>query len=209
MTKDRDLKLLAQAAINFIVKAQDPKGGGWRYAPRQPGDTSVSSWQILALMSGHAAELDVPKKTLESAMKFLDSVQSSEGAKYGYTTPGAGRATTAAGLLCRIHLGWKKDNAQFAKGVEFLSAQKPGANLYFSYYTTQLLRQYQGDPWEKWNDAMRERLVKTQDDEKHQKGSWHAAGDHGAERGGRLYNTAMSTLILESYYRHGSLYSNE
>jgi hypothetical protein len=56
---------------------------------------------------------------------------------------------------------------------------------------------------------MRERLVKTQDDEKHQKGSWHAAGDHGAERGGRLYNTAMSTLILESYYRHGSLYSNE
>jgi hypothetical protein len=64
-------------------------------------------------------------------------------------------------------------------------------------------------PGKKWNDAMRERLVKTQDDEKHQKGSWHAAGDHGAERGGRLYNTAMSTLILESYYRHGSLYSNE
>ena len=42
MTRDAALKDLAQGAIDFIVYAQDPKGGGWRYMPGQPGDTTVT-----------------------------------------------------------------------------------------------------------------------------------------------------------------------
>jgi len=32
-------------------------------------------------------------------------------------------------------------------------------------------------------------------------------GDHGAEKGGRLYCTSLATLILEVYYRHPLIYS--
>ena len=49
LTRDPALKNPAQLAINFIVHAQDPQGGGWRYAPKMPGDTSVTGWQIAAL----------------------------------------------------------------------------------------------------------------------------------------------------------------
>src|SRR5207244_8971823 len=45
LTSDPNLKSSAQRAINFIVGAQDPDSGGWRYQPRQGGDTSVVGWQ--------------------------------------------------------------------------------------------------------------------------------------------------------------------
>ncbi|MFH1267223.1 MAG: hypothetical protein ABIK89_15955, partial [Planctomycetota bacterium] len=49
----------AQLALNYVVYAQDPNGGGWRYQPRQPGDTSVVGWQLMALMSGRMGYLNV------------------------------------------------------------------------------------------------------------------------------------------------------
>lgn len=48
MTKDKRLQVPAQLALNFIVNAQDPIGGGWRYSPRQAGDTSAVGWQLMA-----------------------------------------------------------------------------------------------------------------------------------------------------------------
>jgi len=47
LTSDPVLKASAQMAINYIVSAQDPAGGGWRYAARQAGDTSVTGWQLM------------------------------------------------------------------------------------------------------------------------------------------------------------------
>jgi hypothetical protein len=60
MTRDPDLKPLAQRAIDFIVYAQDAKGGGWRYFPGQPGDTTVTGWQWMALKSAQMAYLVFP-----------------------------------------------------------------------------------------------------------------------------------------------------
>src|SRR5262249_9130141 len=64
LTADPQLKGPAQAALNFIAHAQDPNGGGWRYHPREPGDTSVVGWQVMALKSGQMAGLNVPSATL-------------------------------------------------------------------------------------------------------------------------------------------------
>uniref|UniRef100_UPI00321F992C prenyltransferase/squalene oxidase repeat-containing protein n=1 Tax=Thermogutta sp. TaxID=1962930 RepID=UPI00321F992C len=80
MTHDRVLAAPAQQALNFICNAQDPVGGGWRYQPRQKGDTSVVGWQLMALKSGMMAYLQVPKVTVQKAQVFLDSVQSDGGA---------------------------------------------------------------------------------------------------------------------------------
>ena len=51
------------AAIQFIVNSQDPVGGGWRYSPGQPGDTSVFGWQMFALRSGHMAGIKIPARS--------------------------------------------------------------------------------------------------------------------------------------------------
>ena len=210
MTQDKSLAVPAQLAINHIVYAQDPVGGGWRYSPKQPGDTSAVGWQLMALKSGHMAYLVVPKETIIGAVKFLDSVQSESGAKYGYTDPGAGQATTAIGLLSRMYLGWKKDHPGIERGVDYLSKTGPSkGNMYYNYYATQVLRHYEGEIWDKWNKEMRDYLVNSQDKNGHQTGSWFFAGggDHGGGHGGRIYYTSMATMILEVYYRHMPIYA--
>jgi hypothetical protein len=210
MTHDRALMAPAQASINFIAYAQDPVGGGWRYQPRQAGDTSVVGWQLMALKSGHMAYLQVPPNTVKGAIRFLDAVQADSGSGYGYTGPGKGPATTAVGLLCRMYLGWKQDQPALQRGVEFLSASGPSkTNMYYNYYATQVMRQYGGEPWEKWNKEMRDYLVSTQVQDGPAKGSWFFNGGHGAESGGRLYNTSLATMILEVYYRHMPIYQTQ
>ena len=209
MTHRKDYMPFAQMSINFIVHAQDPVGGGWRYRPREAGDTSVVGWQVMALKSGHMAYLKVPTGTVRGAYQFLDSVQANSGASYGYTTPGAGDATSAVGLLCRMYLGWKKDNEALQRGVAIFDKKGPTNNMYYNYYATQIMRHYGGDEWEKWNKVMREKMVNSQAKEGADKGSWYIGGDHGARAGGRLYCTSMATMILEVYYRHMPLFKQD
>ncbi len=213
MTKDRQLMAPAQMSLNFITYAQDPVGGGWRYKPRQAGDTSVVGWQLMALKSGHMAYLNVPKNTIAGCYKFLDSVQANSGATYGYTSPGGGHATTAVGLLCRMYLGWKKDEPALVRGVETISKWAPSkSDMYYNYYATQVMRHHGGPLWDKWNKTMRDHLVATQELGKGQcenTGSWNMGAGHGARVGGRLYNTALATMILEVYYRHMPIYAQQ
>ena len=207
MTHDKALMMAAQKSINFIVAAQDPVGGGWRYQPKQPGDTSVVGWQLMALKSAHMGYLQVPPQVVMGASKFLDAVQVDSGSKYGYAGPGAGSSTTAVGLLCRMYLGWKKDHPALERGVQFLGGKGPSkTNMYYNYYATQVMKQTEGKEWKAWNAVMRDQLVNSQDKDGHQRGSWHISGDHGSERGGRLYSTAMAAMILEVYYRHMPIY---
>ena len=209
MTADKGLHVPAQKAIDFIAYAQDPVGGGWRYQARQKGDLSVTGWQLTALKSAQFGYLNVPPVTVKKASEFLDSVQADQGAKYGYISPAARKSTTAVGLLMRMHLGWKKDNPAHTRGVEWLSEQGPSkTNMYYNYYGQRLMLQVGDETWRKWNTEMRDYLIDTQSEEGHEKGSWYFEnGDLGAERGGRLYSTAMATMTLEVYYRFLPIYS--
>ncbi|HVX13381.1 MAG TPA: prenyltransferase/squalene oxidase repeat-containing protein [Pirellulales bacterium] len=214
MTQDKQLAPPAQQALNFIMYAQDPVGGGWRYGPRQPGDTSAVGWQIMALKSGYLGYLQVGKATVHGATKFLDSAQAENGAYYGYTGPGQGPATTAVGLLCRMYLGWEHEKPALEKGVKYLASLGPQtSNMYFSYYATQVIHQYDGpdgDIWQAWNVKMRDSLVASQAMEKHETGSWMFKGaDHGFDAGGRLYCTAMAAMTLEIYYRYMPIYTKK
>ena len=210
MTKDPDLLRPAQASLNYIAFAQDPVGGGWRYAPKQPGDTSVVGWQLMALKSGKMAYLDVDDRVLLGAAKFLDSVQDDGGAAYGYASPGSRAATTSIGLLCRMYMGWDRETKALVRGVNRLSKSGPSdKDMYYNYYATQVMRHYEGDMWKKWNKKMRDFLVETQEQNGHMQGSWHMGASHAAKAGGRLYNTALATMVLEVYYRHMPIYRTQ
>lgn len=204
MTKDKRLSAPTQNALNYIMQAQDPNGGGWRYSPRQPGDTSAFGWQFTALKTGHAAGLQINPLTIKRAVSFLDFVQSDGGAAYGYTdgsSPSLPR--TAIGLLCRLQLGWKADHPAIVKGVQSLSQAGPGTDLYFCYYANRVLHGVGGGAWIAWNAAMKTLLLGAQAKAGHSAGSWYERldGGHGAEAAGRLYCTSLATLILEQYYR--------
>jgi hypothetical protein len=215
MTHDRALREPAQAVVDFIVEAQDPRGGGWRYEPRMPGDTSVVGWQLMALKSAEMAYLRVPQEAYRRTGYFLDSVQGERGAVYGYTHPETRRAgTTAIGLLCRMYLGWEREYPPLAHGVQILGTLGPSTdksgmrdNMYYNFYATQVMHHWGDRPWERWNAVMRDYLVKTQEKRGHEYGSWFFSGnDLGAGAGGRLYFTALAAMTLEVYYRHMPLY---
>jgi hypothetical protein len=217
MSHDENLRPYAQRAVDFIVYAQDRHGGGWRYTPGMPGDTTVTGWQLMALKSAQMAGLEVPSQSFFLANKFLDSVQDNKGASYGYLRPGDEPTTSAVGLLCRMYLGWGRQHPALLKGVAALDKLGPSmppdksalqANLYFDYYATQVLYHHHGPAWDHWNRTMREFLVSTQSGEGHESGSWYFQDRHG-DKGGRLYNTAIAILTLEVYYRYLPLYSSK
>jgi hypothetical protein len=203
----------AQLALNYVMFAQDPAGGGWRYGPRQPGDTSVVGWQLMALMSGRLSYLRVDPRSLAKASGFLDHVAMDDyGSDYGYTGPERGsKATRAIGLLARMYLGWSRDHPGLTQGVEGLSAWGPSRGaMYYDYYATQVMHHYGGEHWERWNNVMRDSLVASQAQAGHERGSWYfGGGDHGSSQGGRLYCTALAAMTLEVYYRHMPLYGRD
>ncbi len=205
--QDKELHRLAEGAVNFIERAQDPRGGGWRYNPRDPGDTSVVGWQLMALQSARASGIRVSSRTRSKVRDFLNSVQSEGGSQYGYMrADSASPAMTSVGLLCRMYLGWQREREALRRGVEFLSARGPSsADMYYNYYATQVLRHYGGELWDGWNRVMREQLVGSQVTEGPGAGSWDVTDPHGAS-GGRIYQTTLSLLTLEVYYRHLPLY---
>jgi hypothetical protein len=212
MTKDKGLKEPAQLALNHTVYAQ-ASDGGWRYAPKQLGDTSAVGWQLMALKSGRMGYLNVPDAAFVNAGKFLDTMQTKQGSHYGYDKPGEGEATTAVGLLCRMYTGWKKDHPPLKAGAKWISDRGPSkTSMYFNYYATQVMRHLDDqEQWPKWNREMRSFLTDSQEDNdiKHTFGSWYFKGDPFADRGGRLYHTSLATMILEVYYRHLPIYSDE
>lgn len=210
MTHDEALKEIAQGALRFIVYAQNHDDGGWRYTPGEPGDTTVTGWQLMALRSGQLAKLEVPSPTIGMIDRFLDSVQTDGGARYRYQIRRKPeQTTTSVGLLCRMYLGWGRDKPALYQGVEFLDKWGPSeTNIYYDYYATQVMHFWGGPEWQKWNRRMRDYLIATQSNSSHEAGSWHFPDQYG-DVGGRLYTTAMSLMILEVYYRHMPLFEQQ
>jgi hypothetical protein len=208
MSKDAALRPYAQAALDFIVHGQDQTGGGWRYAPLQPGDTTVTGWQLMALKSGLLGGLNVPPSAFGLTSHFLDGVQSDYGAGYGYQKPGRGPTTTAVGVLARMLTLWRRDRPDLMSGVRRLERLGPSkTEMYFNYYATQVLRHNGGPAWDRWNKIMREQLIASQATVGHSAGSWYVEDQH-AEVGGRLYITCMAIMTLEVYYRYMPLYGS-
>ena len=215
MTGDADLREIAQKAVRYAEKAQS-KSGGWRYQPREGGDTCVTGWYVMALISARMAGLDVDSEVLERVHTFLDTVQrygrstkvDSNGERYAYQTYSASTPSmTAEGMLCRLYLGWNTQDPRIESGAEFLCSQpistdRGRISYYYWYYATTTLHHIGGSNWKEWNDTMKEVLPALQIASGKEKGSWPSNGDPNEGGGGRLYATCFSIYCLESYYRH-------
>jgi hypothetical protein len=208
MSQDAALKPIAQKAINAIIAAQDGITGGWSDEPGEPTTLSSSLWPMLALRSAKLAKLNVPSKTIEKAGKFLDSLQSDDGAKYGETKPAdVSDLSIAMGLLARYSLfpDWATANEKTMKrGLNVLSKTGPSRNdVTFNFYGTMLLHNWSNAEWDAWNRKIRRLNIESQDrSDTAAMGSWWNKNEVHTAMGGRLYQTELNTLSQEVYYRY-------
>ena len=212
MTNDRRLRRPAEGAVKFLVNSQDPNGGGWRYLPQEPGSTSVTAIQLMALMAAKKTGIRVPESSLKGVSFYLDSVQVDGEGRYGYeierkTYKGS---ITAMALLCRMYLGWGRDDGDLRAGIGLLDKAGPYNNLYTNYFATQVMRNWGGEEWNRWNERLRDDLVRLQETDGPTKGSWtpRDRADYSVS-GGRLLTTSLAALTLEVYYRYKPLLPEE
>jgi hypothetical protein len=210
LSGDKRLADAAQAAVNFIVAAQNPQDGGWGYNPKEPGNTSVFGWQLLALKSAKMAGLQVDRGVITRARKYLDSAAVRDGTEYAYRRGlGSSASMTAVGLLCRQYLSAKRDDPMLRGGEKYLLDHLPDENfpnVCYCYYGQNFMHNMSGYEWDTWNKTTRDLLVRTQihDTNSCADGSWDPAKDAWGTQGGRLMETSLSVLPLEVYY-HGYL----
>ena len=109
-------------------------------------------------------------------------------------------------LLSRMYLGWQRDDGDLRKGVAILDKKGPYDNFYYNYFGTQVMKNWGGEEWVRWNGRLRDDLVAWQEQAGDAKGSW-APRDRSeySVGGGRLLTTCLATLTLEVYYRYQPL----
>jgi hypothetical protein len=211
---DPSLRRALANAVKYIAAMQNPRDGGWRYLDghisKQQSDMSMFGWQLMALKSAEIAGIPIPDRTRDGLKKFLTSISlGKHGGLAPYRLDEKPRASmTAEALFCRQVLGVKRDSPSSKEAIEFLSKFPPKPetqDLYYWYYGTLAIYQYGGEPWDEWNDRLRDTIVATQRKAGHAAGSWDPL-DNNSRHGGRLYSTALSTMCLEVYYRFLPLY---
>lgn len=212
MTRDQNLAPSLQRAIQYSIGAQDPRGGGWRYRPRTPGDLSQFGWQAMALKSAQRSGIVIPDPVQARMRRFLDSCAAGRTGGLATYKPREGRPSatmTSEALACRLLLNYPLSLEAQREATALVISQRPGVsedNVYFWYYATLALFQLQDENWRVWNQAMKERLLQTQVPAYgEQPGSWAPDRLWGGY-GGRVYSTAMSCLCLEVYYRYLPMY---
>ncbi len=205
-----NLKVATQNGVQWIINNQN-RSGGWDYgyaeAGGRGGDMSITAWQLQALKAGRHTRLDFRNyaECVSRALNYCASCQDGSGG-FGYagTAPnGSHHTLTGAGSLCfQQHKGTNNRNAR--AGVEYINKrssfnyQTGPCNLYEHYYSSQAAMNHGGKAWLDYNKMFRDTLLQAQQGDGH----WPSPPNPGpGAQGDPVYNTALSTLMLEVYYR--------
>jgi hypothetical protein len=249
MTGDPALKDPAQKGINMVLAHQNSTGApvpadakdakrktegygngfGWDYVgPDQRNDSSVTGWNVMALKSALAGQLNVgtgmdgAKRWLETVWKAtnpdwakLDPYTGESKFPYSYYTdraaPVGHQNMACVGAVCAVFLGHHAGDIMLETLSNYIvNHQMPKAypcNTYYMYYNTLAIFQVGGERWQKWNGTVRDMLVGAQ-----RKGagcfdgSWDSAGTQFPGNDvGRVLSTAYCCLCLEVYYRYAQI----
>ena len=204
---ESDLMSIVEGASYFTVIAQH-ENGSWGYVPGSPGDTTLTGWQVMSLLAAKRNGISLRSTTLPRARDFVLSVKADDDWEFGYKGPPGEPTMNAIALTLLLYLGQSPGYTPFDRALDRIAERGPTkTNVYHDYYATLALHHSRHRDWEKWNREMRDHLVASQSQQGHERGSWHFK-DRWGNVGGRLYTTAMSTMILEIYYRYLPLYAD-
>jgi hypothetical protein len=214
LTGDARLRDPAERAVAFMVSARAADGLAWRYAPGAPtGDTSILGWVVMGLKSAKEIGIPIPNESSirQGTLLWLEKVATGDAkglARYQPWEP-VTPTMTAEAWVCRQFLGVGGPGPASSEAADFLQGNESDrgtTNVYYWYYATLALYQHGGEPWSRWNDRVRDKIVGLQRNSGHQMGSWEPDSSLYGSKGGRIYCTTLAALTLEVYYRYLRLY---
>ena len=212
--RTRDAKLRAPLArAVYFIKARQDERGGWGYLSREVRtNTSITAWQLQALLLAHSLGWSDTNRSAEKGLSWLEGVVGPDGLA-GYSRSGdfpyGSRTLTAMTAFClsvgaQRQLGRAELPAKTMDALVRLASKPTGEPDYYqSYFLTHALSAARGkgpeesfelDPLTRQlRDALIERQVKTGPNS----GSWEPS-DRWGRAGGRVYATAMAALSLQA-----------
>jgi hypothetical protein len=167
----------------------------------------------MALKSAERAGMEIPAGCYETGQRWLQRVAEQPGSGLYSYRPGRRPtpAMTAEAMYTLQLMGARRDEPRMRLSAAYLTQNLPDwdeANTYYWYYATLALHQHQGRSWQRWNEEMKRELIGNQVRDGSPAGSWPPT-DRWAAVGGRVYQTALCALMLESYYRYLPMYASE
>lgn len=205
---DEQIRTRCRKGIDLILRSQkvpknDNSRGGWRYTPdASDSDMSVTVWQTMALRAAKNAGFDVPKESIDEAVRYIkrgyEPTDERRGniryGGFGYQGRGREISTTAEGLLALLVCGdYESDEVLGSSERLFKEGIKQGERWFFytTYYYAQGMYQRGGKYATEGEKVVADVLLPMQSRE----GWWEGAG--GEEKGGgKVYATAMAVLSL-------------
>jgi prenyltransferase beta subunit len=228
LTADRNLRVMAKRAIDYIVSVQPEHGGFGRQGavPKEEGDMLVTGWQILAMKSAMLVELDVLPRAIERSLVFLKNTNRGNVASADRVgSKDVSPTATAIGTACRALLNHDDEyDIEIVAGAKWLleyekrvgsagqGQHRLAGDLSYSYFGALAMCEVQGDYWRQWREFSWDPLERAQsqaavdDTGRPIRGSWNPAIDCRGKEGGRVYTTAMAILVLEIWPRFPRLY---
>lgn len=200
---ERGIKLILDAQA---LSKDRRHAGGWRYqADSRDSDLSVTGWQVMALRAAKDVGCDVPKESIDAAIRYVKECSVRDNRGFGYQ-PGNGQTPTltGCGITCLECCGDHNTKEALGGAKYLLDEPLRYDSNYFFYgvYYTSVGMFKMGEPYaEKYRQHMINLLLPVQEAD----GSWNAV--HGSERQhGRVYATSLAVLALAIEYRYLPIY---
>lgn len=214
---DKKYEDAMRRAIRYTIRTQH-QDGGWRYLENklEESDTSVTAWQVLALKSAKESGMPIDERVVTGIGLLFTNSTSGYVTQYQRNINGT-EALWGVGMLVRQFLLNQGDSDYVLGAAEQLADiavtrwGRKGADdmidtpdFYLWYKCSLAMQQVGGRDWNRWNQVIRDVLIKLQRKEDCRAGSWDSLEDAWGDFGGRIYTTALGALTLQVYYRYAT-----
>ena len=219
LSGDGALKKNAVYALKSLADRQN-KEGSWQWPSTETVETVLPTLRsILAMRVAESCGVKPSVATLKRADVFLESAGCGDPeiprSRFGRAPAGPPDPTaTAAGLLLLQYKEEPHDSPTMIDGSRFLSGFAPPleGNSYsqsvdFLLLSSAVLRNIEGEQFDTWCAKVTAFLLRTQEQEEEELGSWDPALFAGETD--RLQVTARAILCLQLPYRYLPLYRSE
>ncbi|MCZ7647864.1 MAG: hypothetical protein M5U26_21835 [Planctomycetota bacterium] len=224
MSGDLNLRKAAQLGVNLIERTQGPSGGwGYKDQVSERQDTSVTSWQVQALLAAREAGLKVNPEVLAKALAYYQEATDAKTGvvMYDFTDRQVRPDLYGVALMIRLYLEEPPSTPEIRllarKSVEYLPVVKKdwgrswregkvagvddndralNFDPYRWYFASHGLFFYGGEPWSTYQQSLQRAVLGLQDAD----GAWRA-NDIWSVKAGINYSTALCVLTLQAFHR--------